>query len=92
MSEQNETVKKRITVVVSQNWQIIPEDLRSIFIGALMAMSGAALLALADYLSGINVGTSPYAPFIAAILSIVVNAIRKWATKSVHPADGSKPF
>lgn len=98
MTEQNEPVKKRITVEITPRWAIVPAELRSILVGAVMAMLGAAALALADFVATLmgdpkfveSLGV--YAPFAAALISVAVNAIRKWATKSVVPAEGSKPL
>jgi hypothetical protein len=69
-------------VVKSKAFSFIPEDIKSIGIGALIAGSGALLTYLAENLGSINFGV--YTPAVVALLGVLINAIRKYITSSKY--------
>jgi len=59
---------------------VTKEKLISIAKGACVAAIGAMLTYLAADFSGINFGI--FTPLVTAALSVLTNAVRKWAEKS----------
>lgn len=60
----------------SGRYQLNLEDLKSIGIGLLVAVGGAALTYIADVIPGVDFGV--YTPVVVAIASILINAGRKF--------------
>jgi hypothetical protein len=69
-------------VVKSQTFSFIPEDLKSLGIGALIAAGGALLTYLAENLGNVNFGE--YTPVAVAVLGILINVVRKFILTSKY--------
>jgi hypothetical protein len=63
-------------VAKSQPFSFIPEDVKSILIGACIAGAGALLTFIVENVGKLNFGE--WTPFVVAGVSVVVNIIRKW--------------
>lgn len=69
-------------VIKSTPFSYIPEDIKSVLVGAAIAGSGALLTYMAERLSSLNFGE--YTPLIVALLSVLINAIRKYIGTSKY--------
>lgn len=69
-------------VVKSSAFSFIPEDIKSILTGASIAAIGAFITVIADNVAKLNFGQ--YTPFVAAAIMVVINAIRKFISKSKY--------
>lgn len=67
---------------ISKEWQLIKHDLTKIGIGALMAGLGAVMTYATQELANIDYGQ--WTPIITALLSILVNTIRKWMANTQY--------
>lgn len=63
-------------VIKSKPFSFIPEDVKSILTGALIAGVGAVLTFIVENIGNLNFGE--WTPFIVAGVSILVNIIRKY--------------
>lgn len=70
--------------IVSPQFHLIKEDFVKIAQGALVACIGALLVYLADILPQVDFGSAIWAPAATAIVSILVNVIRKWIEQSKY--------
>lgn len=61
----------------SKAWELSREDLRSVAVGAAVAMSGAGLTYASQWASSVDFGE--WTPLVVAVLSVAANALRKWA-------------
>jgi len=61
---------------MSERFKFIPEDIKSIVTGAAIAAGGAFATYLLEGLMQMNFGE--YTPLIVAVLSVIINAVRKW--------------
>lgn len=68
--------------VFSERWSLIKQDLKSLAIGAGIALLGVLATYLEDNIPGIDFGA--YSPIVVAINSILVNTIRKFISSSVY--------
>lgn len=66
--------------IISRAGELIPEDKRKILIGAGIAGAGAFLTYLLDAVPNVDFGA--YAPVVVAILSVLINIVRKYATET----------
>lgn len=69
-------------VVKSHAFSFIPEDIKSILIGACIAGAGALLTFIAENVSKLDFGD--WTPFVVAGVSVVVNIIRKWISPTKY--------
>lgn len=66
---------KDLVIVVSDFGKLIPEDLKSIWKGALIATASALLTYATAYITGRNFGE--WTPLVVAVWGIIVNTIKK---------------
>ncbi len=96
MSNENEPTKLRTTVIVSGDKELNVEDIKAVLRGAGVAITGAVVLALADYFNKLigdaefTAKLGVYGPFIAAIISVLINLVRKYFTTDIYPSDNSE--
>lgn len=64
-------------------WNLNIDNWKKIGKGALIAGAGAALTYLAQNLTGLDFGQ--HTPLVVAVLSVVVNYVRKALTESTEP-------
>lgn len=69
-------------VTKSESFSFIPEDIKSILIGAGIAGLGAFITFIADNISKLDFGQ--WTPFIAALVMIVINSIRKFISTTKY--------
>jgi len=69
----------------SPKYQLNSTDLIKILKGMGIALGGAGLTYIIDISPNINFGQ--YTPFIAAIMSILINVVRKWITDNTPKED-----
>lgn len=60
----------------SGKYQLNKEDLKSIGVGLLVAVGGAALTYVADLIPNVDFGV--WTPVVVAVSSIIINAVRKF--------------
>lgn len=75
-------IKKSISVIVSDTYKLIPEDIKAIWRGAMIATAGALLTYVTQVITGANFGQ--WTPIVVAIWSIVANSIKKYLTTSSY--------
>jgi hypothetical protein len=63
-------------VVKSEAFSFIPEDIKSLAVGALIAGIGALVTFIAENISGVNFGQWTF--IVIPAVGVLVNAIRKW--------------
>ncbi len=63
---------------MSEKYKLDKKDLVKIGKGALIALGGALLTYLAAVFDQIDLTSSPYAPLLVALGSVLVNAGLKW--------------
>lgn len=80
LARQVRNMKSEITI--SPKWTLIKQDLTPIAKGAAIAGLGAFLTYFLQGLMGIDFGT--YTPVIVAILSILVNIVRKLVAENKY--------
>ena len=67
-------------VQISKVGELIPEDVRKILVGAAIAGLGAVLTYLLEQIPSVDLGQ--WTPLVVAVLSVLVNAVRKFATET----------
>lgn len=68
---------------ISKANSLILQDLKKIGVGALIAGAGAGITYLIDGLGGFDFGQYTY--IIIPIISVVLNAIRKYLSETKYP-------
>jgi len=68
--------------VKSKPFAFIPEDVKSILTGALLAGAGALLTFLAENLTSLDFGD--WTPMVVAIVSVLINAARKYISTAKY--------
>lgn len=66
----------------SPKYQLTVGDLKKLGIGLGIALLGAALTYLTEQLPNVDFGQ--WTPFVVALWSVIVNAVRKWLTESKY--------
>lgn len=69
-------------LIISEKYQIIANDIRSILIGALIMAGGQSAEMIVSYLTKQDFGT--WSPVVAVLCGVVINAVRKAVTKSSY--------
>jgi len=69
-------------VVKSQKFAFIPEDIKSLLIGALITSGGALLTYLSENLGKVNFGD--WTPAVVVVASLVINMVRKFISTSKY--------
>lgn len=68
--------------IVSKKYQLLPNDLNKILIGAAVAAIGAAVTYITDASTTIDWGV--WTPAVVAFWSVVANIIRKWISETSY--------
>lgn len=96
MSNNSEPLKVRTTVIVSGKNQFTMEDIKAVLRGAGLAIASAVILAIIDYVNKL-LGDPDFvskmgiwAPFVSAIIAVVINVVRKYLSTDIYPSDNSK--
>ena len=66
----------------SERFNFIPEDVKSIIIGASIAGGGAFATYILEGLAKLDFGE--WTPIAVALLSVLINAVRKWISESAY--------
>lgn len=68
--------------LISERFTLIGPDLKRIAVGAGVAAVAAFVTFVAEHIQGIDFGT--YTPFVMVVVSVIVNAIRKWIAETKY--------
>jgi hypothetical protein len=63
-------------VVKSKQYSFIPEDVKSVLVGAGIAGAGAIVTYIAENWASVDLGE--WTPFVAAGVAVIVNLVRKY--------------
>jgi hypothetical protein len=67
---------------ISKRFSLVSEDKKKILTGALVAAAGAFITFVADAIPSVDFGQ--YTPFVVALVSVLVNAFRKWVSENKY--------
>lgn len=69
-------------VITSEKYTLIKEDIKSLGIGLLITLAGAALTYLSEWVAKADFGE--YGPIVVALWAFLVNFVRKFLTEKQY--------